>query len=117
MCGVSAGKTQSVEPPLHLTDLSPETGHLVLQLPHPVSLGERGGEVVLRGDLLVLQHSLIKSLSARLGLCNEQVRDIKRYYWRENNKTDQDFRKYFSEINTISFPRYNVQISLQDINL
>ena len=83
---VSGPKTPS--PPLHLTDLSPETGHLVLQLPHPVRLGERGGEVVLRGDLLVLQHSLIKSLSARLGLCNEQVRDIKRYYWRENNKTD-----------------------------
>ena len=56
--------TQDTINPLHLTDLSPQTGHLVLQLPHPVSLGERGGEVVLRGDLLVLIGSKTISVSA-----------------------------------------------------
>ena len=39
---------------LQLTDLGPEAGHLVLQLPHPVRLCDRGAEVVLGGDLLVL---------------------------------------------------------------
>ena len=34
--------------------LGTETGHLVLQLPHSVALVHRGGEVVLRADLLVL---------------------------------------------------------------
>ena len=38
----------------HLTDLGPEAGHLVLQLPHPVRLGDGGRQVVLGGDLLVL---------------------------------------------------------------
>ena len=37
------------------TDLGPETRHLVLQLPHPVSLRHGGRQVVLGAELLVLK--------------------------------------------------------------
>ena len=37
------------------TDLRPETRHLVLQLPHPVSLRHGGRQVVLGAELLVLK--------------------------------------------------------------
>ena len=62
----------------HLTDLGSEAGHLVLQLPHPVRLSVSSGEVVLRGDLLVLTDSKTISVSALvvLSLSTELVQDI-----------------------------------------
>ena len=54
--------------------LGTETGHLVLQLPHSVALVHRGGEVVLRADLLILNTKHFKILKSIPKLSKKVIR-------------------------------------------